>query len=273
MSRGRSCLKRAMELIGVGAMLACFGCGRSEPAAQAPLLLHCGAGIRPAAEALIKAFEAKSGIKVTANYAGSGRLLGQISTHSKGDLYMPGAELYVDIAAQKGLADGATRRGVAWFIPALFVRKGNPDNIRSLSDLTRPGLRVDLGDPRSCAIGRRTLKLFEKNGIKRKDVMPNVVNMTATANELCQAIQLGHVAATVAWDANARNFAKYGDLVAIPRDQNLPSHIPIVVLVSSRQRAAALEFIRFITSGEAKSILKSQGYTVDPSHSNAGGDG
>jgi ABC-type molybdate transport system substrate-binding protein len=40
------------------------------------LILYCGAGIRPAAEALIGAFESERSCKVVPSYAGSGQLLG-----------------------------------------------------------------------------------------------------------------------------------------------------------------------------------------------------
>ena len=110
------------------------------------LLLYCGAGIRPAAEKLIAAFEEKTGIRVNATYAGSGRLLGQLTAARTGDLYMPGAAFYVDTAIEKGLADRATKRVAMYFVPVVFVRKGNPKGVHSLRDLTREGLRVGFGD-------------------------------------------------------------------------------------------------------------------------------
>ena len=50
------------------------GCGGERE--EIELTLYCGAGIRPAAEALIEAFEAEHDVAVNPTYAGSGRLLG-----------------------------------------------------------------------------------------------------------------------------------------------------------------------------------------------------
>ena len=77
------------------------------------LLLFCGAGIRPAADLLIKEFETKHNIKINTTYGGSGRLLGQISSIKKGDLFMPGAEFYVDLAIKDELAYKDTKNIVA----------------------------------------------------------------------------------------------------------------------------------------------------------------
>jgi len=235
--------------------------GHAKPA-RPELMLYCGAGIRPAADALIEAFEAKHGIKINATYAGGGRLLGQIATLRTGDLFMPGAEWYVDRAMEKGLALGETKRIVAFFVPVIFVRKGNPHKIASLQDLTRKGLRLGLGDERSCAVGKKTLKVLEKNDIPYSNMKANVVYKSGTVNELGLAIQLGNVDAVILWDANARHFAEHGQVVAIPKEQNVLSPIPAVVLKSSKHQAAAGKFIDFITSDEGRDIFSDRGYSV-----------
>ena len=138
------------------------GCGEKK---EVELLLHCGAGIRPAAEALIAAFTAETGIKVNGNYAGSDRLLTQITAMHQGDLFMPGAAMYVDLAAEKGLGDQAAVCTVFYFVPVIFTAKDLGPPVQTLMDLMRPGLRMGLGDERACAVGKKTLKIFEKNKI------------------------------------------------------------------------------------------------------------
>ncbi len=233
-----------------------------KPADSKELTLHCGAGIRPAAKALIEAFEATHDVKISGNYAGSGTLLGQITALQKGDLFMPGAELYVDKAIEKGLAVKDTKRVVAYFIPVIFVQKGNPRGVASLQDLKKEGLRVGLGDERACAIGKKTLKIFEKNGIPYADIQKNVANKSGTVTELGMWIQLKNVDATILWDANARHFAKDGDVVEIPVEQNIPSTIPIVLLECSAYPEEARDFIEFATSNEGRKLLTDRGYTV-----------
>jgi len=226
------------------------------------LILYCGAGIRSAAEALIEAFEKKHDVKILATYAGSDRLLGQISTIQKGDLFMPGAELYVDIAIEKGLALKESKRVVAYFIPVIFVQKGNPKGIQSLQDLKRPGIRLGFGDERACAVGKTTLKILEKNGIVYSELKKNVVYKSGTVNELPLAVQLQNVDAVIAWDVNARHFLQYGDIVRISQEQNVPSTIPIIVLGSSSHQSEARAFIDFVTSSEGKKILTECKYTI-----------
>lgn len=245
-------------------LVACASCRRGD-SRQTPapeLILYCGAGIRPAAEALITAFEAAHNIRIVATYAGSGRLLGQLTVSRSGDLFMPGSAYYVDQAIEEGLADASTRRTVAYFIPTLLVRKGNPLGITGLSDLASRNMRVGLGDERAVAIGKQSVKLFEKNGIPLAEVQARTVFKSGTVNELGLAIEMGHVDAVIVWDANARQFAHAGDAIAIPPDQNLISAIPIVQLAFSRHGEHARAFIEFAASESGRRILEGKGYTV-----------
>ena len=230
----------------------------------AELTLYCGAGISPAADALIAAFSAQSGIRVSPTYNGSGLLLGQITANQKGDLFMPGADFYVDKATTLGLAAEDTKRVIGYFVPVIFVQKGNRHKIASLKDLTRPGLRLGIGDERACAVGQQTLRILEKNAIPYADIQKNVVCKTGTVNELGMAIQLRTVDAVITWDTNARDCAKDGEIIPIPDQQNVISPISIVLLKSSRHPAESRRFIEFVTSDRGKQILTAKGYRVQP---------
>ncbi len=225
--------------------------------------LFCGAGIRPAAEALITAFTSQSNIEVHPTYAGSEVILTQVQAGAPGDCFMPGTELYVDRAADLGLIDPATKRIAAYFIPVIFVQKGNPKNIHSLNDLTQEGLRVGLGDERACAIGEETVKLLKKNDIPYARLEKNVRNKSTTGNELPMQIQLGALDAVICWDATARQFAEHGDTIAIPVEKNVVSSIPIARLKRSTNPEAAMAFIQFILSEAGKAVLRQQYYTVE----------
>jgi molybdate transport system substrate-binding protein len=174
---------------------------------------------------------------------------------------MPGAELYVNLAIEKGLALPETKQIVGYFVPVIFVQKGNPKKIRALQDLTQSGLRIGIGDPRACAVGKKTIKILEKNGLYQS-IKKNIVYKSATVNELGLAIQLKTVDAVILWDANVQHFLSYGEAVPIPVEQNIPSRIPIVLLKASKYPREAQAFINFATSEEGKKILRECGYTV-----------
>jgi len=234
--------------------------GRGE---RTQLVLYCGAGIRPGVAALIEAFGAKSNVRIIPTYEGSGQSLGKITAGSGGDLFMPGAEFFVDKAIEKGLASKESKRIVAYFVPVLLVQKDNPKGIHSLKDLTRNGIRVGLGDERSAAVGQVTLEILKKNAISYDDVAKNVVYKSGTGDELGVAVQMGTVDVVVLWDVNARYFLRHGQIVPIPPRQNVPSAIPIAILKSTRHEKEANEFVQFTVSPEGRRIMEEKGFTVD----------
>lgn len=225
-----------------------------------PLFLYCGAGIRPPVAELVALFEKRQNIKMETMYSGSNLLLGQIKLSRKGDLYMPGDMHYVEQAEQEGLI--ASKKPVCYFIPVILVTKGNPKNIATLRDLLKPGVKLGLGNPQACAIGRKSMKIFAKNGIDVKSVEKNLLFSSLTVNELGNAVKLGTVDAAIVWDATAAYYAKDADVVEIPRAQNIISIIPVAVLSFSEHKELAERFVDFITSEEGRKTFRKHNYTI-----------
>ena len=261
------------QWLAVLCLLALFPIGCQPPSDSAPqnnqgttasaprLLLYCGAGIRPAADEIVKAFEQTHGVTVECDYDGSERLLARMKLSEIGDVYMPGDVHYVQQAAEQGLVN--SQKQACYFIPVILVQKGNPKKIQALTDLTRPGLDIGLGNPDVCAIGRKSLKIFEKNGIALDDVQKNVRFQALTVNDLGNHIKLGRLDAVIVWDAMAAYFAEDGDVVTIPAKNNIISTVTAGTLNSSEHPELASKLVQFIASEEGKTIFRKHHYTTE----------
>lgn len=222
------------------------------------LKLYCGGGIRPPVSEIIKLFERETKIEIKPTYAGSGVLLTQIQLTQEGDLYMPGDELFISRAEEKGLI--VEKRNVAYFVPVILVQKGNPKGIKSLNDLSRDGIRIGVGDPDACAVGVITNAILKKSKLEER-VKKNIVYTGSTVVELANAVKLKTVDAAIVWDATA---ALYDDVkvIRIPRNQNVIARISIAILKFSKRKMEAKKFLEFITSDKAKEVFKKHGYTT-----------
>jgi len=236
------------------------GCNLSTEA-DGTLLVYCGAGVRKPMDEIGKLFEDRYGVTAYYNYAGSGQLLSQMQLTKKGDVYMPGATYYFDIAKDKGFIQ--YQKPVAYHIPVIAVPEGNPANITSLNDLAKPGTRVVLGDPQACAIGRLADEILEKNGIF-DEVKKRIVCRTATVNELVLYVSIGKADASIVWKSLLVGAEDKIDTIEIPEGQNLIKVIPIGTLTFSENKGKAQEFVDFATSDEGKAVLKKFGYTPYP---------
>lgn len=231
------------------------------------LLIYCGAGLKNPMNEIGELFEDRYGVKVYYNYAGSGQLLSQMQLTKKGDVYMPGATYYFDIAKDKGFIE--YQKPVAYHIPVIAIPEGNPANITSLDDLAKPGARVILGDPQACAIGRLADEILEKRGIF-DEVNKNIVARTATVNELVLYVSIGKADVSVVWKSLLVGVEDKVDAIEIPEEQNLIKIIPIGILTFSENKDKAGEFMDFVTSDEGRTVLRNFGYTPYPDEKYAG---
>ncbi len=234
----------------------------THPATEEPhsLLVYCGAGMRKPMDELGSLFFEEYGISVNYNYAGSNTLLSQMELTQKGDVYMPGATYYFDIAKEKGITDYEQR--VAYHVPVIAVPEGNPAGITSLADLAEPGVTVILGDPKAAAIGKLGNKILEENGIY-DTVANNTIARGATVNELVVYTSMKQADASIIWEDLVVNSEKM-EIVEIPREQNIVKIIPIGTLTFSEKKGTATKFVDFVASPEGKAIFEKHGFTAYP---------
>jgi molybdate transport system substrate-binding protein len=219
----------------------------------------CGSASKPALEEIGRIFQERTGIRVVLYFSGSGTALSQMKLSGKGDLYIPGSPDYMAKAVEEGIIDKKTTRIIAYLIPALLVRHGNPKFIEKLEDLTKPGMRVAIANPDSVVIGQYAVEILEKNGLLGS-IGKNVVTFTESASKAASLIPLNTVDAVIGWRVfgifNADNH-----LVLLAPDQ-IPriSYIPAAVSSSSANPKAASAFIDFLTGEEGQEVFNRWGY-------------
>ena len=234
-----------------------FGCGKKPQ--QTPVRLYAGAGMRHAVEALSTAFEQQSGIAVEADYAGSGTLITRAQGDPAADLFMPGDIWYVDRLHEKtrNIEESLT---VSFFVPTLIVPKGNPKGIRSVGNLTNQTLRVALGNPEACQIGRISVRILKNAGVEFEDLH---AMESMTVNELGIWVKMNHADVAIVWDAIAMNISESVEIIKIPMEINEISTVVCGLLNSSSNKEAARRFMQFMAGPQGKAILKEKGYRVE----------
>lgn len=172
---------------------------------------------RRAIEETIKEFQNREGVVVNTVYNGCGILTAQMhSIREKGGSGFPDAYLACDVYYLDNVRD--------WFQEAvnisntevvMVVPKGNPKEIGSLEDLTRPGIRVVVGQPEQCTIGALTRRLLQQEGLYDR-VMANVVSQTPTSAMLVPAVTTGAADVALAYATDAQAESARIDVIQIP---------------------------------------------------------
>ena len=229
-----------------------------------PLIVMVGASLKPAFDAVAKAYREQYGIEIQAQYDASDNLLNAIKIARTGDLFLPAEELYLQRAREQGLAREIIP--VAHTRPVIAVRRGNPKKITGLRDLLRPDVRVGVASP-AAAIGRLSQEAFVKSGngdafAARRSNSDSKFSDLGKEPEVANSIKLDAVDAGIIWDASVTRYPEL-EGVSDPVFDALDQQVSIGVLECSTDATRALHFARFLSARDrGLPQFKTAGYRV-----------
>ena len=227
------------------------------------LLVHAGAGIRPALDEAGAAFEKQTGIQVEYNYKGSGCLLPDVLMSEQGDVYLPGEIYYMKQAVDRKIVK-PNYKVVATMSTMLIVPVDNPKHIHTVQDLAKPGVQVGLGDIKAVAVGRAAKEVLTKAGVWDK-VQKNVTMMGQNVSELGNAVKLGQLDGSIVWNATCSLYtAREVTRIAIPAKYSVTVPVPVGVVKFSKHGAEAQRYLDFLASPAGKAIFVKHGFGPPP---------
>ncbi len=234
----------------------------NDTPATKELAVFAGSASKPPLDEAAAAFEKKTGVKVYLTYGGSGTVLSQMELAKTGDVYIPGSPDYMVKAEKKQIIDPATTKIVTYLIPAICVQPGNPQNIQSLADLTKPGLKVGIGNPDSVCVGLYAVEILDSNKLL-ESVFPNIVTQATSCDATATLISLKAVDAVMGWSVFQDWDPQHIERILIKPEQ-LPrlAYIPAAVSTFAKDKVLAAQFIDFLVSPSGQDIFKKWGYNA-----------
>lgn len=219
------------------------------------LTLFAGSMLRPAIADTIEKFKKREGVDVSTVYNGCGILVGQMRGGQ-----LPDAYFACDVEFMKQVADQFPDPvDVSQNELVIVVPKGNPKQIGSLKDLTRPGLRVGIGHEKQCAMGWITQVTFREGGIQN-EVMSNVTVQVPAGDMLVNQMRAGSLDAAVVYLSNAAGAADILDAIAI---DGLPCSVavqPWAIYKDSKFPQTAARLFLAIRSPESQADFEAEGF-------------
>ncbi len=230
-------------LIGVLCLVVVISCSKKETEDKpGELVILCGSSFPKPMEQLYSEFTAQTGIKTVITIAGSEDFLPLVKAGQKGDMLVT-HDPYLDyVADANALADYVH---VGFVAPVLAVQKGNPKGLTNIRDLTLPGLKVALTDPKYSTCGEMVFALLDKKGIKEA-VMKNVENrLTKGHSTLGTYLKTQVVDAVIMWNGVAHTFRDSLEVVKTPYEYDEEIRVHIIGLSYSKVPELLKQFIEF----------------------------
>jgi len=200
-------------------------------------------------------------ITIKLNFAGSQILEQQIASGAPADVFASADQTNMQKAVDAGLVGNSqvfVKNRLTVIIPA-----GNPGNINSLKDLSRKGVKIDIGAP-AVPAGKYSLQVLAKMAQSsnygkayENAVKANFVSQETDVKAVVNKVQLGEVDAGFVYvtDVTAAVSNKI-KMIDIPDNFNVIAQYPIAVTKSSAHSNDARAFVQYILSPEGQAVLQ-----------------
>jgi molybdate transport system substrate-binding protein len=234
--------------------------GETKRAAVPTLTIFCTATLRRPVDDFAARLSRQEGAEFARVYNGSGVLLAQLKVGMPADLLLLESAKHREMAEKEGLITSA--QTICHLTPVILVPRGNPRQIRSLNDLTRPGLRWGLGDAETSMLGQVTKEILGNNKIADEQVRQVTVLYGHTASNLTNSLRVGSIDAAIVWDVTGAECADFAASIAIPSERNVVLPVWVAVLKSSAKPDLARKVVEALVSEQGKEVFAKHHFAV-----------
>lgn len=208
---------------------------------------------------------ANPGTTVQFNFAGSQDLVTQLSNGAKADVFASADTKNMDALNKAALVDG-TPQIFAKNKLVVIVPKANPAGIKTLQDLSKAGIKLDLAD-KSVPVGNYTLQMLDKfaadstHGSAYKDaVLKNVVSNEINVKAVLSKVSLGEADAGVVYSTDFQTAADKLTTIEVPDNFNVIATYPIAAVKGSANADLAQKWIAYVLSPDGQAVLAKYGF-------------
>jgi molybdate transport system substrate-binding protein len=193
------------------------------------------------------------GVTVTFNFGGSSELATQLIQGAGAGVFASADTAQLDRVAKAGLLAGAATNFAANTL-VIVTTPGNPRNVGSFADLTRPGLNVVVCQP-PVPCGSATQRIEDVT-----EVQLHPVSEEPSVSDVLNKVTTGQADAGLVYVTDASNAASKVTTVRFPEAAQAVNVYPIAVLKNAREDTLAHKFQAAVTGPAGREILDRAGF-------------
>jgi molybdate transport system substrate-binding protein len=192
----------------------------------------------------------------TYSFGSSGTLATQITNGAPADVFMSAntttpASLYASGVIEKPV--NFTRNTLAVVLP-----KANPAGIKSIYDLTKPGLKIDEAAP-SVPVGSYTVQVLNQMGLNTA-IQANVVSQETSDANVVSKVALGQVDAGFVYLSDYVIDPTHLSLIKVPAWAQPKITYAMAIVTKSPNQAAAQAWMNKVLSRAGQAIFVKDGF-------------
>jgi molybdate transport system substrate-binding protein len=193
-------------------------------------------------------------------FAGSDVLALQIQQGAPADVFAAASPKYPDLLYKQGLVQKPVQFATNTLV--LVLPKSNPAQIHTVDDLTKPGVKIVIGDP-SVPVGSYTRTVLNNLGISAA-VLKNVVSQETDVRSVLGKVALGEADAGFVYITDARTVPGKVKLIAIRESAQPHVVYEVAVVKNSPHLQAAYGYVTRLIRPAAQRELERAGFGPRP---------
>ncbi len=216
-----------------------------------------------------KLFESQNtGVTVSISFAGSQALAQQLDQGAPADVFASASKKYMDAAVTSMRVNKDDGKVFVKNALVVIFPKDNPAGLKTLQDLAKPGLKIDLED-KLVPAGQYSLDFLDK-AIKdpgfapsfKDNVLKNVVSYETDVKAVVSKVSLGEADAGVVYITDYNAAADKLGKLDIPDALNTIASYPIAPVADSKNADLANAFVALVLSPEGQAIMAKYGFVT-----------
>jgi molybdate transport system substrate-binding protein len=218
------------------------------------IVVFAAAALKPTFTLLAGKFQADHpGTTVDFDFADSSELATQLTSGAIADIFASTDSAQMDTVAKAGLTETEPVNFASNTL-VIVTAPGDPKQIHSFTDLTKPGLNVvACRQPTPCAAA--TQRIEDNTGVHL-----NPVSEEPTVSDVLTKVTSGEADAGLVYVTDARNAGNKVSTVKFAESADAAIVYPIAVLKHASQPALAQKFIDLVTGATGQKVLNQAGF-------------
>ena len=263
-------MRKTIGVVGIALALTAAACSGSSSSTTSPgggttkLTVFAASSLTGAFTQIGIDFEAANpGTTVDFNFGSSTDLAAQIASEGTADVFASASGKAMDAAQAKPGVSGRTDFATNQLV--IVTPANDPAGVRSIQDLTKPGVKLVLaaiGVP----VGDYARQALTNAGILDA-ATTNVVSDEQDDASVLAKVASGDADAGIVYTSDVSTAANMGTHVRsvdIPTALNVTATYPIAVVTGATQPAAAQAFVAYVTGSSGQATLKAFGFGPTP---------
>jgi molybdate transport system substrate-binding protein len=236
-------------------VLTLVACGSSDDSSDSEeIMVFAAASLKKTFTEIGEQFKTDNpGVSVEFNFAGSSDLVTQLTQGAQADVFASADTKSMDKAAAADLLDGKPVNFASNTL-TIAVVPGNPQQIKSFHDLTKPGLNVVVCAP-PVPCGSATQKVEEATGVKLAPVSEE-----SSVGDVLNKVTTGEADAGLVYVTDAMGAGDKVTAVAFPEAAGAVNTYPIAALKTAKNPGLARRFIAAVKGDAGQKTFSVAGF-------------